>query len=167
MTSTEISKMATPGTVDEIKEQVSLQSWANALMNGTAYDEPDPGYLTRTLLMGVLTATTPDQVMAEGGIAKLQELVPDAPGQTTGPIRITDLYVTGSDFGEGMPCYVIVTYVHLDTGDVGKFTTGASYIQAQMLSLINLGNWPIDCQVKRINRKDKGGKFLFQMFPAD
>lgn len=163
----EIVNRTTPGTVAEVREQVSFEAWGNSLVNGTAYKEPDPGYLTRTLIMGLLTAETAEQVMAGNSIAKLQQIIPDAPGQGTGPIEITDLYVTGSDFDEGMPCYVIVSYVHMNDGESGKFTTGASYLQAQLLAMLNLGHWPIRCQIKRINRKDRAGKFLFQMYPAD
>lgn len=167
MSQNEIATRTAPGTIAEVQEQIDLSSWANALVNGTPYTEPDPGYLTRTLLMGVLMATSADEVLSGGNIAKLQQSIPDMPGSGTGPIEITDLYVTGSDFGEGMPCYVIVTYTHLEDGTSGKFTTGASYLQAQLLALLNLGNWPIRVQVKRISNKDRGGHYLFQMYPAD
>ena len=162
-----IATRPAPGNIAEVREQIDLSSWANALVNGTSYEEPDPGYISRTLIMGVLMSQTADAVMSAGDIGKLQQVIPDLPGSGTGNIEITDLYVTSSDFGEGMPCYVIVSYVHLEDGTSGKFTTGASYLQAQLLALLNLGTWPIRCQVKRINRKDKGGHYLFQLYPAD
>lgn len=163
----ELSQRITPATVAEVRAQVDFSAWGNALVNGTPYDEPIPDYLARTLLLNVLTAATPEQVMTAGGIGKLQQMVPNVPGASTGNLEITDIYVTGSDFGEGMPCYVIVSYVHLEDGTAGKFTTGASYLQAQLLALLNLNQWPIRGKIERIDRKDRGSRYLFQMFPID
>jgi len=154
-------------TLEEVKSVIDFTSWANALINGREYAEPDPGRLQRILMMQVLTATTMDEILAQNSVGKLQEIVPNVPGAGTGPIEITDLYVTGSDFDEGMPCYIIVGCVNLDTGEETRFTSGSSYLQTQVLAMLGLGNWPIRCQIKRIDRKDKGNRFLFQMFPPD
>lgn len=163
----EIANRDMPPAIVALHEEIDFTAWGNALINGTDYDEPDPQYLVRQLLLGVLQSATADQVTAENAVLKLQNLIPDAPGQGTGPIQITDLYVTSSDFGEGAPCYIIATCHNLDTGEEVKFTTGAQYLQAQFLAMINLGHWPIQCQIKRINRKDKGGRYLLQMYPVD
>lgn len=165
--STEISTRTTPQTVADVQQQVDFTAWANSLVNSTPYEEPDPGYLTRAMLMKVLTATSPEEIMSDAGIGKLREMVPNTPGANTGPILITDVYVTGSDFGEGMPCYLIITAIDLELGTEIKFTTGASYLQGQLLAMLNYGTWPIKCQIKRIGTKGKGEQYLFQMYPAD
>lgn len=165
--SDEIALRTTLDTVEQVKEVINFTSWANALINGHEYKEPDPGRLQRLLMLQVLEATSMDDILAVNAVGKLQKMIPDVPGASTGPIEINDLYVTGSDFDEGMPCYVIVTCVSLDTGEESRFTSGSSYLQAQMLAMLGLGNWPIRCQIKRINRKDRGGHFLFQMYPPD
>lgn len=158
---------ATPADVAAVAQQIDFSSWANALINGTPYVEPDRDYLNKTLLLAVLTAETAQEVLSASGIGKLQQMVADAPGASTGPLEFTDLYVTGSDFGEGMPCYVIASYIRIGEGTSGKFTTGAGYLQSQLLALLNLGVWPITGQVQRIDRRDRGGRHLFQLFPVD
>lgn len=163
----EIANRNMPPAIAELHELIDFTSWGNALINGTEYIEPDPQHLVRQLLLGVLQASTVDEVLSENGVGKLQQMIPDAPGQGTGPLLVTELYVTSSDFGEGAPCYIIATCHDLDTGEGTKFSTGAQYLQTQFLAMINLGNWPIQCKIKRINRKDRGGRFLLQMYPVD
>lgn len=163
----EIALRQTLETAEQVKEVIDFTSWANALINGHEYQEPDPGRLQRLLMLRVLEARTLDEILAEVAIGKLQQMVPDVPGASTGPMEVNDLYVTASDFGEGMPCYIIAGAVSLDTGEGTRFTTGSSYLQTQFLAMLGLGHWPIRCQIKRINRKDRGGRFLFQMYPPD
>lgn len=150
-----------------LTESLDLTSWANALVNRTPYEEPDPDYLSRMLIMQTLMAATPDEVLNQNGVRKLQESIPNVPGGGTGPIEITDLYVTSSDFGEGAPCYIIFEATDLETGFKAKYSTGAQQLQAQILSMLKFGQWPIKCNIKRTERKDKGGRFLFWMYPAD
>ena len=152
---------------DDLYGKLDLSVWAESLVNRRPYTEPDPEYLSRMLLTQTLMASDVDAVFAQAGIRKLQEAIPNVPNGGTGPISIYDLYVTGSDFGEGAPCYMILSVRDLETGVESKYTTGASQLQAQILKLISLGNWPIECQIKRTERKDRGGRFLFWLFPPD
>ena len=146
---------------------LDLTGWANALVSRTPYKEPDPDYLSRTLLIATLAAETPDQVFEQAGIRKLQEAIPNVPGGTTGPVELHDLYVTGSDFGEGAPVYMVMSLRDLETGFETKYTTGATQLQAQILRLISFGVWPIRCKISRTERKDRGGRFLFWLYPPD
>ncbi|MGH9436821.1 MAG: hypothetical protein ACRD22_02760 [Terriglobia bacterium] len=150
-----------------LRGQIDLSMWANSLVNRSKYEEPDPDHLSRLLLMQTLTADTIDAVFEQGDIRKLQHSVPNVPGASTGPIEIRDLYVTGSDFKEGAPCYVILTCTDMETGAEAKYTTGAQQLQAQILRLVSLGVWPIKCKIIRTDRKDRGGLFLFWLAPAD
>jgi len=146
---------------------LDLSNWAEALVNGRPYKEPDEGYLSRLLIRQTLEATSPEQVFTPNDLDGLQKIVGNAPGAGTGPIEIHGLYVASSSMTEGAPCYMILDYASLDTGAVRKTTTGATQLQAQILRLIAFGIWPIRCQIKRTERKDKGGRFLFWLFPVD
>ncbi|HVB66180.1 MAG TPA: hypothetical protein VND01_00625, partial [Candidatus Acidoferrales bacterium] len=113
------------------------------------------------------TAASLDEVFEQNQIRRLQQSVPNVPDAGTGPIAINDVYVTASDFGEGAPCYVILGTTHLETGEVAKYTTGAQQLQAQILAALSFGRWPIHCNIKRIDRKDRGGRYLFWMYPPE
>lgn len=152
---------------EELRGRIVLRDWADSLVNHAKYEEPDPDYLSRTLLLQTLMAETPEAVLTQSGIRKLQESIPNAPGAGTGAVEVTSLYVTGSDFGEGAPCYMIFELTDLETGVPQKYSTGATQLQAQFLRLISLGVWPIRGQIKRTERKDRGGRFLFWFFPPD
>ena len=150
-----------------LEGKLVLSSWAQSLVNHVPYAEPDPDYLSRMLLVQTLTAETPDAVFEQAGLRKLQEAIPNVPGGSTGPVEIYGLYVTGSDFGEGAPCYMILDTRDLETASEVKYTTGATQLQAQILRLVSFGVWPIRCKITRTERKDRGGRFLFWLFPPD
>ncbi len=151
----------------ELADNLSLSKWAESLINGAPYKEPDPNYLSRLLLIQTLEATEPEQVFKPNDLDGLQKIIGNAPGAGTGPIEINGLYIAESDMSDGAPCYMILDYVSLDTGMKRKTSTGATQLQAQILRLLGLGVWPIRCQIKRTERKDKGGRFLFWLFPVD
>lgn len=146
---------------------VDITSWASALINGTDYVEPDPDHLSRMMLRQILMSETVEDVYADSGVRKLQEAIPNIPGGTTGPIMVTDLYVARSDQNDGFSCYIIFTAIDIETNHESKYSTGAGGVQTQMLRLISLGEWPLRCQIKRTDRKDRGGRFLFRVYPVD
>lgn len=150
-----------------ISDVVDMTGWAASLVNGMAYEDPDPGYLNRKILLQTLKAATIEEVFADNEMLHMQDWVPDYPGAYVGPLEIDDLYVTGSDFGEGMPCYMIWGGTDLSQDMRFKVTTGATGLQGQTLRLISLGEWPIRCVVKRQPSKDKGGRHLLRMWPPN
>lgn len=152
---------------EDLDGVINLTSWANALFNGMPYAEPDENYLSRLLIRQTLEATSPEQVFEPNDLDGLQKLIPNVPEAGTGPIEINGLYVARSGMDQGNPCYMILDMTDLETGAVRKTTTGASQLQAQTLRLISLGVWPIRGNIKRTQRKDKGGRFLFWLFPLD
>jgi hypothetical protein len=172
-TSTADSKTVVPygnGTVEipqELADTISLSGWAESLYNGAPYAEPDEGYLSRLLIRQTLEATSPEQVFTPNDLDGLQKIVGNAPGAGTGPIEINGLYVARSSMTEGAPTYMILDYVSLETGATRKTTTGATQLQAQILRLVAFGIWPIGGQIKRTERQDKGGRYLFWLFPPD
>lgn len=151
----------------DLEGLIDLSKWAEALVNGAAYDEPDPNYLSRLLITQTLTAATPEQVVNPNDLNGLQKIIPNVADACTGPIEITELYVAKSDQKDGTPTYLIMGYTDLETGAFRRTTTGASQLQAQLLRLLSLGVWPIRGNIKRLARTDKGGRFLFWLFPPD
>ena len=149
------------------KAIINPEAWARSIVYREAYKEPNPDFLSQMLALLSITATTPEEAFASAGVRRIQQWVTDKPGETTGPFEITDLYVAESDFETGNPTYVIITGVMLETGEEFKATTGATNIQATLIGLLNNGVWPIRCQIKRGDSKDKGGKYLLFMLPPD
>lgn len=154
-------------TPDQFEGVINFHSWARALLNREDYEEPNENYLATLLMMQTLTSSTIDEVFAQGAVRKLQESVPQVPGASTGPIEIFELYVTGSDFGEGAKTYIIFSARDLETGAETRYSTGSQGIQSQMMALLLMGNWPVRCRIFRLDRKDKGGKYLFWVGPPD
>jgi hypothetical protein len=151
----------------QLAGRFDLTAWANSLVNGAKYVDPDPNYLSRLLIMQILTAESLEEVFEQDGVTGLQKAIPNTPDAGTGPVVITDLYVTGSDLNEGVPCYVILTLTSIETGQVKKYTTGAQFLQAQILAALSWGVWPISCEIKRTDKKDRSGKYLFAMLPIE
>lgn len=155
------------GLPEALQGLFTLSAWAESLVNGRPYDEPNPNYLSQLLLRQTLEATSPEQVFSPNDLDGLQKIIPNVPGGGTGPIEIDGLYVARSDMTEGAPCYMILDYADLETGARRKTTTGATQLQAQILRLLGFGIWPIRCNIRRTERKDRGGRFLFWLFPPD
>lgn len=146
---------------------VNVEAWASAILRKTPYEEPNPDYISTMIAWQTITAQSVEEVFAQAGVKKIQEFIPNSPGATTGPIEILDLYVATSDFETGNPSYVIITAASLDTGEEWKATTGATNVQATFLGLLVNGMWPIRCQIKRGDSKDKGGRYLLFVLPPD
>lgn len=142
-------------------------AWVNAILYGDTYREPDQDFISRMLAAQSIFADKPEDAFASAGVRRLQKWLPDTPGATTGPMEITDLYVAESDFETGNPTFVLVTCMMLMDGTEEKWSTGATNIQATLIGLLRNGVWPIRCQVKRGDSKDKGGKYLIFMLPPD
>lgn len=152
---------------DVLSGLFDLSSWFTSLTRGTEYVEPNPDYMAQRMLWLTMSAPTADAVMTPHDITGLQDLIPNAPGQGTGNILITDLYVAASDQKDGNKTYILFSYVSEDTGLEVTTTTGATQVQAQLLTMLAHGEWPIRCQIKRTERKDRGDRFLFWVFPAE
>jgi hypothetical protein len=146
---------------------IAFEPWARSIVFNEEYTEPDPNFISRMLALQSIVADTIAEVWQAAGVKKLQELLANVPGATTGPREITDLYVAKSDFETGNPTYVIITWTDLELGTTQKVTTGATNIQATLIGLLKHGVWPIRCQVKRGDSKDKGDRYLMSMLPPD
>lgn len=152
---------------EHLAEQVNFESWAKAIILGTKYVEPIPDYISKMLALEAILAATPEEVFRSGGVWGLQEMIPDTPGASSGPIEITDLYVAESAIETGYSCFIIVSYISLVDGANGKFTTSATNVMSSLIGLLKFGVWPIRCQIKRGDSKDKSGKQLLILLPPD
>lgn len=146
---------------------INFESWARAIVLKEKYHEPNPDFISTMLAMQAISAETIEDVFQASGILKLQEMLPDAPRESTGPLEIIDLYVASSDFETGNATFVILTAVKMMTGDTIKFSTGATNVQATLIGLLRHGVWPMKIQIKRGESKDKGGRFLLHVLPPD
>jgi hypothetical protein len=156
-----------PALPAEFEDSFSLTAWYASLAYRQPYEERDPEHITRKLLRKTFMAKTAADVFEHVKPQGLQMLIPNQPGATSGPVRIVDLYVAESDKKGGVPCFMVLDVVNLRTGDIVTTTTGAQELQAQMLTFLALGVWPIEGQFKRIDAKDKGDRYMMRFFPVD
>jgi hypothetical protein len=106
-------------------------------------------------------------LFADNTIDGLQKLLPDEPWASTGPIMFTDLYVAKSDMEDGAKTYMLFTFVSKETGLETTTSTGATQLQLQVCSMLGMGIWPIQGQIKRSDRKDRGGRYIIKFYPED
>lgn len=152
---------------EAISAIVDVRGWASAVLRKTPYDEPNPDFISTMLAWQTMTAQSVEDAFSQAGVRQVQKMLANAPGATTGPIEITDLYVASSDFETGNPTYVVITATDLTSGEEWKATTGATNVQATLFALMANGAWPIRCQIKRGESKDKGGRYLLFVLPPD
>jgi hypothetical protein len=151
----------------ELDGKFYLRQWAESLLTNKAYVEPDPEYMAMRMLMLTASATTLDELFADNKLDGLQDLIPNEPWATTGPIMVTDLYVAKSDQEDGAKTYMLLTYFGEVSGAEVTTSTGAKQLQMQICSMLAMGIWPIRCEIKRTERKDRGGRHMFKMFPVE
>lgn len=152
---------------EALEGKVDVRGWMVSLFTGAPYQEPDPEGLTRDMLFQSLMAGSVEEILKDTEMDSLQDLIEDFPGSSTGPVRITDLYVATSDMEDGGPCYMILTWVDMATGEEKRASTGASILQRKILSSLVIGAWPIECQIVRDKFKDASGKFMLNLWPVD
>lgn len=158
------TKPTLPATLDGAFE---LMPWYRSLAYREPYEEKDPERVARKIMLRTFQAKDAAAVFEHQKPFGLQGLVRNQPGASTGPIDIVDLYVAESEHKTGVPCFMVMEIVSRQTGDMLTTTTGAQEVQAQVLSLIALGIWPISCEIKRIDAQDRGGRYMFRVFPLD
>jgi len=151
----------------ELDGLFDVREWVKALTTHTEYTEPNPDYMAQRMMMLTLSAVTVDDLLGEDNLDGLQKIIPDAPWMTTGNIMLTSLYVAKSDQKDGNPTYMLFSYLKKDTGQEVTTTSGATKLQLQFASMLAMGIWPIEGQIKRTERKDRGGRHLFSFFPEE
>lgn len=151
----------------ELNGLFDIRAWVRSLTTGDAYEELNPDFMAQRMMMLTLSATTAEEVMADVPMEGLQSLIPDAPWQGTGNIMITGLYVAKSEQPTGNKTYMLLEWFNKQTGEEVTTTTGATKLQLQFANLLALGIWPIEGQIKRTDRKDRGGRHLFSFYPEE
>lgn len=157
---------ATPAPLPtELVGLFDIRAWVRSLTTGEEYTELNEDFMAQRMMMLTLSATTAEEVMADVPMEGLQKLIPDVPWASSGNIMICGLYVAKSQQKVGNPTYMLLEYYNKTTGEEVTTTTGATKLQLQFASLLALGVWPIEGQIKRTDRQDKGGRHLFSFYP--
>lgn len=151
----------------ELNGLFEIRAWIHSLTTGAEYTELDPDFMAKRMMMMTLSATTWDEVMEDTPMDGLQKLIPNVPWASSGNIMVTGLYVAKSQQKTGNPTYMLMEYLNKDTGDEVTTTTGATKLQLQFASGLAMGIWPLEGQIKRTDREDKGGRFLFSFYPEE
>lgn len=151
----------------DMEKYMPAERWIRALLLGEKYAEPDPDFLSRMLAAEVIFAGTVEEVFKQGMVKGLQELMPNTANARSEPFELESVYVMESDYETGNPCYVVMRGTYLESGDDFITTTGATSIQAQLIALIGMGQWPIRAMFCRGDIKDKGGRFLLFLTPPE
>lgn len=159
-----IEKLTFPAGMEEF---IDGPAWVKSILLGEKYKEPDPDFISRKLALQTIMGASVDDVFAQAGITRVQDMVPNTPGAETDPFEITDLYIAESDYQTGNPCFVIIEAAWLDTGQEFKCTTGATNVQAILIGLLINKVWPIRVKFKRGESKDKGDRYLLFLMPPD
>lgn len=158
---------ALPELPAALANTVNLRGWLASLLTGAEYTEPDQGFLSREMGLNVLLDDGDPLTSDVAELPHLQDIVDNYPGASTGPIRITDLYVVPSDLDEGSATYLILTWLNLETNEVMRCSGGSTPVQVRLAKCLMVGTWPIECQIVRDKSKDKGGRFLLTVWPVD
>lgn len=151
----------------ELNGLFDIRAWVHSLTTGAEYTELDPDFMAKRMMMLTLSATTWDELVSDTPMDGLQKLIPDAPWMTTGNIMVTGLYVARSDQPTGNRTYMLLEYFHKEDGREVTTTTGATKLQLQFASALAMGIWPLEGQIKRTDRKDRGGRHLFSFYPEE
>lgn len=151
----------------ELSGLFDLRAWFDSLIYKTPYEPINPDYMAERMLMLTIMSGSVEELLSPKSLTGLQDLIPNVPGQSTGPIRVTDLYVEKSDQADGNPCYMLLSYINLETGMETTTTTGATQVQATFATWLAHGQWPIECRITRGDRTDRGGRYMFLIEPVE
>jgi hypothetical protein len=151
----------------ELSGLFDVRDWLYALLKKQPYTEPNPDFMQTRMALMTLQSETVEELLSDRDLDGLQKVIPDAPGMSTGPIMLTQLYVAKSDQAEGNPCYMLFSYVTKATGIETTTTTGVTQLQIQIASMLAMGIWPIEGIIKRADRKDRGGRYMLRFYPED
>lgn len=159
-----VAKLEFPAGMEQF---IAGDKWVRAILLGEKYSEPDPDFISRKLALQTIMGASVEDVFAQAGISRVQDMIPNTPGAESDPFEITDLYVAESDYQTGNPCFVIIEATWLTSGEEFKCTTGATNVQAILIGLLINKVWPIRVKFKRGESKDKGDRYLLFLMPPD
>lgn len=152
---------------DSLAGLFDLGAWFDSLIRKTEYKPLNPDYMAERMLMLTIMSGSVEELLSPKSLTGLQDLIPNTPGATTGPIRITDIYVDKSDQEDGNRCYILFSFINLETGIETTTTTGATQVQATFATWLAHGQWPIECRITRGDRTDRGGRYMFLIQPVE
>jgi hypothetical protein len=163
----QVAELEFPPLPEVLEGKIDPQGWLRSVVLGQPYEEPDPDYIAREIGMATLLAEDDREALMGAEIGGLQDFLEDFAGATTGPIRITDLYVARSDASISDGCFLIITWWSYEDGKEYRRTTGAQSVQYALMRYLLMGIWPIECQFVRDKATDQGGKHILKVWPPD
>lgn len=150
-----------------LEGKIDVRGWLASVVAGVPYVEPDPDLIGREMLLNVFLTEDLNEALMGSNMDGMQDVIEDFVGNTTGPIRLTDMYVLSSDLEDKQGVYVILEWVSLETGHTTRCSTGAGTVQISLLRYLQQGIWPIECQIVRDKATDQGGRHLLKVWPVD
>lgn len=156
-----------PPLPEALEGKIDPRGWLATLVAGVPYQEPDPELIGREMLLNVMLTEDLNTALTGADMDGMQDVVEDYAGATTGPIRITDIYVLSSNLEDKDGVYVILEWVSMETGKVARCSTGSGTIQVSLLRYLAQNIWPIECQIVRDKATDRGGRHLLKIWPVD
>lgn len=155
------------GLPAHVTAKIDLKNWMETVFNGVPYTAMDGEAMNRLMLLALLEAESLEEVLSESVGEKLQDMVPNEAWASTPPLEITDVGVYPGDAEKEPSTYLVIRATDLESGDQIRFSTGATNVQVQMMKMLSIGAWPIRCCLKRIDKKDQGGRYIFRMTLPD
>lgn len=156
-----------PPLPETLEGKIDPKAWLATMVAHVPYVEPDQDLIGREMLLNVLLTEDDNAALMGGEMDGLQDFVEDFAGATTGAIRILDFYVLRSDVSEVESTYIILEFLHHESGQVYRRSTGAGTVQIALLRYLAKGVWPIECQIVRDKATDQGGRHLLKVWPVD
>jgi hypothetical protein len=86
-----------PPLPEVLADKIDCRAWLASVLGGVPYEEPDPDYIAREMLMNVFLTEDLNEALTGTEMDGLQDIVENFAGATTGPIRFTDIYVASSN----------------------------------------------------------------------
>lgn len=119
-------------------------------------EEEDPSVAALAIVAQVLSADTPEEVLAdveaEGVRQRLEE-----------PFLLTDVSFRRSEYEAGMPFYVLMRGTDTATGEGVLLTTGSQKITAQVFRLLQLGALPRRVVVRQAKKPSRSGYYPLRL----
>jgi hypothetical protein len=156
-----------PPLPEVLEGKIDCRGWLASVLGGMPYQEPDPDFMAREMLLNVFLTEDLNAALTGVEMDGLQDILDNYAGATTGPIRLTDLYVASSNLEDKDGTYVLLSWVSMEDGTFTRTTTGAGGIQIALLRYLAQGIWPIECQIVRDKVTDQGGRHLLKIWPLD
>lgn len=123
-------------------------------------DDPDPQAAALQIVAQVLSADTPEEVLADIEAVGLRQWVDK-------PFTLETVEFRRSDYEVGMPFYCLLRGTDRATGEQVLLTSGSQKITAQCFRLVTRGWLPRKVMAKQSSKPSKSGYFPMRLTDPD